>query len=59
MKGTIIPIILTSIASAQANDDKKAFLYEMLSQNPQYSISQTDSRLMLLKDEYLVEKMFI
>ena len=34
------------------------FLYEMLSQNPQYSISQTDSRLMLLKDEYLVEKMF-
>ena len=35
------------------------FLYEMLSQNPQYSISQTDSRLMLLKDEYLVEKMFI
>ena len=34
------------------------FLYEMLSQNHQYSISQTDSRLMLLKDEYLVEKMF-
>ena len=34
------------------------FLYEMLSQNPQYSISQTDSRLMLLKDEFLVEKMF-
>lgn len=33
-------------------------LYEMLSQNPQH-ISQDDSRLMLVKEEYLVEKIFI